>query len=95
MKNPFWEWWLSIEWILHIIEYEKDIIKFLLDIRSDYRIQRAMWPDEWDKLLNWTYVIDDIISRIPKLEEARAEYFEKKKQQEEEKREKELEKQDI
>lgn len=90
MENPFNQWWLSIEWVLHLIEFEKDFINFLLDVQADYRIQRAMWEDEWDKLLTWTRTIDDIISRLSRLEEARSAYFEKKKQEEKEKIEREI-----
>jgi len=92
MENPFNKWWLSLEWMLYILEYKKDITSFLLDIQADYRIQRAMGEDEWDRLLNWTRVIDDIINRIPKLEEARSEFIAKKKQAEKEKIQKQLEK---
>jgi len=93
MENPFNQWWLSIEWVLHLIEYEKDFVNFLLDVQSDYRIQRAMWEDEWNVLLTWTRIIDDIIWRLSKLEEARSKYFAKKKQEEIEKIEKELQSQ--
>jgi hypothetical protein len=80
MENIFKNQWLTIEDIVTIITDEKSITNFLEDIKQDYRIQRAMWEDEWDKLLNWTRVIDDIIWRISKLEEARKEYFTKQKE---------------
>ena len=82
MENPFKQWWLSIDWILHIIEFEKDFTNFLLDIQADYRIQRAMGEDEGNVLLNWTRVIDDIIWRIANLEEAREQYYAKLKEEE-------------
>lgn len=85
MENIFNKWWLSLEGMINIISYEKDFINFLLDIQSDYRIQRALWEDEWDRLLNWTRIIDDIISRIPQLNQARLDYLEKKRLEEEEK----------
>lgn len=82
MKNPFIKWWLSIEEIVNIEEHKQAFINFLLDIQTDYRIQRAMWVDEWDKLLTWTAIIDDVISRMKRLEEAREEYYAKLKEAE-------------
>ena len=74
--------WLTIEEIVNIITYSKDIENFLLDIQNDYRIQRAMAEDENDRLLTGTRIIDDIINRLWQLETARREYFEKLKEEE-------------
>jgi hypothetical protein len=87
--NWFKETWIDIEDIIKLIVNEKEITNFLLDIQNWYRIERAMQEDEWDRLLTWTRVIDDIINRLQNLEQARAEYFEKKKQEEQEKLEEE------
>lgn len=83
---------LTIDEIVNIITFQKDIVNFLEDIKQDYRIQRAMGEDEWDRLLIGTRVIDDIIERMNKLEEARKEYFEKQKQTEIDNIEKQIQK---
>ena len=85
MENIFaWDW-LSLDWMVNLICYEKDVIAFLTDVQHSYRIQRAMAEDPNDFLLNGTRVIDDIISKLKSLDTARQEYLEEKKRQDEEK----------
>lgn len=78
---------IEIDDLVKLIVAEKEITKFLLDVQNEYRIQRAMSEDEWNKLLIGTRVIDDILNRLATLEKARAEYFEQKAQEEQSKNE--------
>ena len=78
---------IEIDDLVKLIVAEKEITKFLLDVQNEYRIQRAMWEDEWNKLLIGTRVIDDILNRLATLEKARAEYFEQKAKEEQSKNE--------
>lgn len=75
MENIFEKKGIDLDQMVAIIANQEAIVKFLEDIKTDYRIQRAMGPDENDHLLNGTYVIDDILTRLSKLEPARKEYF--------------------
>lgn len=78
---------IEIDDLVKLIVAEKEITKFLLDVQNEYRIQRAMGEDEWNKLLIGTRVIDDILNRLSSLEKARAEYFEQKAKEEQSKNE--------
>jgi hypothetical protein len=51
-----------------VVINKKNFIDYLLFLREEYRIQRGLWPDEWDKLLHYTYAIDEICNRIDWLE---------------------------
>lgn len=75
---------MTIDDIVKVIANQEHFTAFLLDLQHQYRISRALSEDPGDRLLNATRMIDEIIAAMPKLEEARKEYFERKRQEEEE-----------
>lgn len=89
MQNPFETKGVNLDQMVAIIANEEAIAQFLVDIKTDYRIQRAMGPDENDHLLNGTYVIDDILARLSQLEPARKEYFARLAEEDEKRRQEE------
>ena len=78
----------DIETIQKIIAKKDEFIAYLLCLQDEYRIQRGLWPDEWNQLLHYTYAIDDIIKTLDETEKelfenqtkAKNEYYEKLKE---------------
>ncbi len=81
---------LTIDGMVNIICYEKDIRDFLLDIQQSYRIERSLTLDEGNVNFYKAQAIDEIIQLMSWLEQARQQYMEEKKKQEEQKKKEEL-----
>lgn len=79
--------WINLDQLVKLIVNKESFIILLKDIKQNYIVNRGITEDELQCKYLWWWIqaIDDIISKMDNLEEARKAYMEELAKKEEEK----------